>query len=73
MFYVSIFCLILVIEREGTEVNTEPSRTPKMELFEKVANSFQSLAIFAKSFILRCLTKTLIEDRRFGNDKLLQI
>ena len=33
------------------EAHAEPSQTHKMELFEKIVNSFQLLTVFSKSFI----------------------
>ena len=35
-----------------SEVYLEPSRTSKMELFEKIFNDWKAVAIFAKSSIL---------------------
>ena len=37
---------------QGVEAYSQPSRTSKIELFAKIVNGFQSLTIFAKSFIL---------------------
>ena len=47
-----IFQLILVKKEKGTEVNTEPTRATKMQLFAKIVNGFQMQSIFAKSYIL---------------------
>ena len=39
------------------ETYSEPSRTNKMELFQKLFNGFQTLTIFIKISYLRCLTE----------------
>ena len=44
--------LLKIFTEVYLETHSEPSQVFKMELFAKIVNGFQPLAIFAKSFIL---------------------